>query len=452
MKALESDDPFLQQAARLGLQNSLKTADLVALAGSKGLPAAQRLGLLLILRESDRPDALALLPIYLSDPDARIRFAAIQWVGERRLTQFRPRLEAALASSAETRDLFEATLAAIERLNGKTRRLEDEIAGEEYVAALLKDARTPTPVLQHGLRMLRPDHPALTINLFRRLLKAESESVRIEAVRSLSQSRHRERFEILASLADDPHSPLAVRAEAVAGLADDATAHRERLLKLASGENRSLRHDALRSLRGVALNENERSLLRISSRGDAEGLELVEFLAHWEASPHSPPDQAQPPTSDVDAWLTWLSGPADAIAGEQVFFHSKGPGCYRCHQVQGRGSRVGPDLTTLAAGIDRRRLVESIVAPSKEIAPQFVTYAVARNDGTVFTGVLLEQSADGDLVFADSQGRRIPVKRDEIAERKPQAISTMPAELPRMMTKQEMRDLLAFLLHSKQGS
>ena len=144
---------------------------------------------------------------------------------------------------------------------------------------------------------------------------------------------------------------------------------------------------------------------------------------------------------DLDAWLARLEGPADPAAGERVFFHSKGPGCYRCHQVDGRGGRAGPDLSTLAAGVDRRRLVESIVTPSKEIAPQFVAWSVARTDGTVFTGILLEQSPEGALVFADSQGRLIAVKADEIAERKPQTTSIMPDNLARPMTLQEFRDL-----------
>ena len=160
----------------------------------------------------------------------------------------------------------------------------------------------------------------------------------------------------------------------------------------------------------------------------------------------SQPEQTAILASDIDAWLAQLSGRADPAAGERVFFHARGPGCYRCHQVEGRGSRAGPDLTTLSAGVDRRRLLESIVAPSKEIAPQFVPYTVARNDGTVFGGLLLEQSPEGELVFADSQGRRIQVKSSDIAERKPQTISIMPADLAHTMTKQEMRDLLAFLL------
>ena len=57
LKALESDDPFVQQAARQGLRQSLKIDELIALASAKDLTARQRLGLLLILRDSGRPEA-----------------------------------------------------------------------------------------------------------------------------------------------------------------------------------------------------------------------------------------------------------------------------------------------------------------------------------------------------------------------------------------------------------
>ena len=446
LKALESDDPFVQQAARLGLRISQKETELVRLAGSKDLSAEARLGLLLILRNSDGSDAKTVLPGFLSDPDPRIRFGAIQWVGEHRLKEFRSTLQAGLGSSADVRNLFEATLAALERLDGKTRSLQDEIAGEDYVAALVKDERTSGQVLQQALRMLRPDHPALSIDRFKRLLEQRSEEVRIEVIRSLCQSPRRGRFEILAKLAGDGSASQAIRAEAIAGLAEDAAAHRELLLGLASGEPPVLRHEALRSLRGMSLNEGERSKVRTSNHDDAVGLELVDFLQNWGASGQRQFSGARASGTDIDTMSAELIGPADAAAGERVFFHTKGPGCYRCHQVQGRGSRAGPDLTTLASGIDRRRLIESIVSPSKEIAPQFVAYAVARNDGTVFNGILLEQSPEGELIFADPEGHRIQVKSGDIAERKPQTISIMPEDLARTMTKQEMRDLLAFLL------
>jgi len=453
LKALESDDPFLQQAARQGLRRSLKTSELVAIAGSNDLPPSRRLGLLLILRDSDRPDARALLPRFLSDRDPSIRFASIQWVGEHRLAEFRPQLVAGLASSAATRNLFEATLAALEQLDDTMRGPREEVAGEDYIAALLKDPQTPAGVLERGLRMLRPDHPALTIDRLRRFLTRPEEAVRIEAVRSLCQGSFPGRFELLAKLADDRSAAAPLRAEAIVGLADDGTRQRPRLLALATDKQPVLRREALRGLRGIALAERERSLLRTASFGDAPALELIDSLGTAGAATASQAGRNGPVNVnvnvDIDAWLARLEGPADPAAGERVFFHSKGPGCFRCHQIEGRGGRAGPDLSTLAVGVDRRRLVESILAPSKEIAPQFVTWSVARTDGTIFTGILLEQSPDGTLVFAGAEGRLIAIKAGEIAERKPQSASIMPDNVAQSMTIQELRDLLAFLSRNR---
>ena len=125
----------------------------------KDLAASRRLGLLLILRDSGRPETVLLIPEFLADPDPLIQFAAIQWVGEHRLKQFRPQLLAGLASGTASKSLFEATLAALEQLDGKTRGPKGEIAGEEYIVDLLNDPRTPPAVLERGLRMLRPGPP-----------------------------------------------------------------------------------------------------------------------------------------------------------------------------------------------------------------------------------------------------------------------------------------------------
>jgi putative membrane-bound dehydrogenase-like protein len=447
LKGLDSNDPFVQQAARRGLERSLKPAQLADLAGSQDLSPARRLGLLLILRDEDAPEGRVLLPRFLDDPDPTIRFAAIQWIGEHRLESYRPRLLEGLGSPSATRDLFQATLAALERLDGRRRDVRDELAGEDYIAALLKNPRTPQAILRRGLPMLRPDHPALTLNLLERLIASPDETTRIEAVRSLARGHHERRFAVLARIASDTSAPDAVRAEAIAGLADDADRQREGLLALASNGPPALRHEALRSLRGASISSDDLASLRRANRDDPAAWDLIDRLA-----PGNPAKGRTPETPSVEDWLARLKGPADPSAGARVFFHSKGPGCYRCHQVDGRGGQAGPDLTTLASATDRRRLVESIVAPSREIAPQFVSWSVARNDGTVFTGVQLEQATDGTLIFADSEGRRIPVRPDEIAERKLQKTSIMPDDLPRMMTVQEMRDLLAFLGQRSPGA
>jgi putative membrane-bound dehydrogenase-like protein len=443
LDALESGDPFVQQAARRGLERSLAPADLAALARSQALSAARRLGLLLILRDQDRPEGRALLPRFLADPDPTIRFAAIQWVGERQIDALRPRLVEGLSSPAITRELFQGTLAALELLDRRKRDIHDEQAGEDYIAGLLKEARTPPAILRRGLRMLRPDHPALTLSLLERLADSTDEGTRLEAVRTLAAGHLDGRFRILAAIAYSPTEPESIRAAAIAGLAEDAGRQRDRLLGSAAGGPIALRAEALRSLRGASLSSVDIAPLRRAIQSDPALIDLVDRLGP-ESAPRSPAGRAQPPAS-MDDWLARLEGPADASAGERVFFHAKGPGCYRCHQVDGRGGQAGPDLTTFASTTDRRRLVESIVAPSREIAPQFVPWNVARTDGTVFTGILLEQAPDGTLVFADAEGRRIAVKSDEIAERKPLKTSIMPEELVPTMTIQEMRDLIAFL-------
>ncbi len=452
LKALESDDPFLQQAAREGLRRSLPFTAIVDLA-TDPVPA-HRLGALLILRDSGRPDARCLVQKFLEDVDPTIRFAAIQWIGEQRLAEYRPQLLQGLSSGTVTREVFEGTLAALEMLDAKKRSPREEASGDDYIAALLTDPRTPDAAIRRGLRLLRPDHPVLNVDRIGRLLASADESIRIEAVRTLGAGLLPQRFDLLGKIADDSQASLPLRAWAVVGLADDAAAQRQRLLALARSSQAPLRHEAIRSLRGLSLTGSERMTLTGAAREDQESRLLVDSLqnhsSRTDGKAGSSLETGLPPKTDLQAWLTRLEGPADAAAGERVFFHSKGPVCYRCHQVDGRGGRVGPDLSRLAKGMDRRRLVQSILQPSLEIAPQFVAWSVARTDGTVFNGVLVGETPEGKLTFADADGRLLDVKPSDIEERKSQTTSIMPDNVAQDLTTQEFRDLLAFLLANRQ--
>ncbi|HYE99941.1 MAG TPA: dehydrogenase, partial [Planctomycetota bacterium] len=106
----------------------------------------------------------------------------------------------------------------------------------------------------------------------------------------------------------------------------------------------------------------------------------------------------------------------------------------------------GPDLSTVAANYGRERFIESVLEPSKEIAPLFVAWRILTRDGDVVDGLLRsEDPASGAVTLVNAQGVERTVARKEIEDRRPSALSLMPEKLQNAMTLQEFRDLLSFL-------
>ncbi|HEX7900709.1 MAG TPA: PVC-type heme-binding CxxCH protein [Planctomycetota bacterium] len=139
-----------------------------------------------------------------------------------------------------------------------------------------------------------------------------------------------------------------------------------------------------------------------------------------------------------------VKAPGDPAAGERLFFHPRGPRCGLCHRVAGRGGAVGPDLSRVSRAMDRERLAESIVEPSKEVAPEYVAWDVTTRDGDTWIGRILRDDV-ATVTMLLASGQTIQVKRADIAHRRPCQVSLMPEGLQRALTRKEFRDLLAFL-------
>ena len=457
---LVEPDPFLRHAAVQGLRQS-STLD-GWLAWSRHEQPQIRLAALLLLRDSRDPRAVAALPALLDDADLTNRLAAIGWVADARLEAFRPQLSAALQSPETPRSALEAVLAALERLDGVERAASNEWAGDSYLAQLALDERRPAAVRARALAMLPPDHAALLPRTIELLIAHDDAALRLEAVRTLVHHPHPDRTALLVAVAADARQSDDLRAEAVLGLAPHDTASLELLLALACGDNAALAAEALRSLRGAELSLEVRAQLEplVADRNSPLAAAALRVL--------EPQRQTEfPPVDDLDSWLA-LAGSAssdarfvaagdtssdarfvaagDAAAGRRIFFHPRGPRCGQCHQVDGRGGRVGPDLTHLAAQQQPRRIVESLVDPSREIAPQFTAWVVVGRDGRVTTGVLLEETPGGQQRYADVEGREFSWHASQIEARDPLRLSLMPQDLPETLTEGEFRDLVAFLL------
>ncbi len=154
--AIADQDPFVAQAARSALARSTSLDEQLRLAASES--AAVRLAAIEILRDSTDSSARAPLAKLLTDPDPSVRFAAVQWVAEAGLGQYREQITAGLASGATTRNLFEAYLAALEKLDGVNRKVKDEWSGEQYVLSLIENPDTAPAV---RARTCEPSEPII---------------------------------------------------------------------------------------------------------------------------------------------------------------------------------------------------------------------------------------------------------------------------------------------------
>ena len=127
----------------------------------------------------------------------------------------------------------------------------------------------------------------------------------------------------------------------------------------------------------------------------------------------------------------------------KAVFHSDKALCGRCHQVQGQGGLIGPDLSNLIHR-DFDSVVRDIRFPSAALNPDYLSYLVNMKDGRSLTGTL---RGDGDKLWVgDIEGKEIAIAKDGINRLLPLPQSIMPEGLDKKLTAEEMRDLLTFLL------
>lgn len=410
------------------------------------------------------------LPLLLADESPEVRFEALRWVSDEMRTALLPRVEELLAAPDLDFALFEATVAARNALLGVP---EKGARDEELLLARVRDGGAPAALRAHALRMLptfstTPPKEGgivelrfpkgLDLNTLRSLLAEGDPQLSLEAVRVLASAPERGGA-ALAEAAVDESLAVNARAEAVSGLAPVAGDHRSALLELARAPEAAVREEAIRCFRSTPpADEAERAALEA----------VAEIYPESAPSVRAALDPAsltggRPPLTDTDAWLARLAAveePVDAEHGRRTFFHRTLALCSTCHTHDGRGRVVGPDLTQLhlhgvgpesadgetdggETGALTRFILESILDPNREIAPEYQPRLVRLKNGESHTGIRLQSSTRE--VIRDPQGLRRVFDRDGIESMEELPVSLMPAGLPLSLTDRELRDLVAFL-------
>jgi putative membrane-bound dehydrogenase-like protein len=139
-----------------------------------------------------------------------------------------------------------------------------------------------------------------------------------------------------------------------------------------------------------------------------------------------------------------LIGTGDISRGKKIFFAKKSK-CAACHRIGERGSRIGPDLTTIGANRAGHDLLESIVFPSSTIVRDFEPYNIVTNDGRVLTGLLTRQTT-ASVTIQQQTGDPLTLARKDIHEMAAGTVSIMPNGLDKTLTESELADVIAYLL------
>ena len=144
--------------------------------------------------------------------------------------------------------------------------------------------------------------------------------------------------------------------------------------------------------------------------------------------------------------LLRLTGQAER--GKQLFHKAAGVQCRNCHRIAGEGTELGPDLSQIGKKLDRPKLLESILEPSKNIDPQYVTWVVETTAGQVVSGLLVRKD-ESEIVLKDAQNKQQRFAMPDVEGVHQQQKSLMPELLLRELTAQQVADLLAYLASLK---
>lgn len=166
-------------------------------------------------------------------------------------------------------------------------------------------------------------------------------------------------------------------------------------------------------------------------RGKGEMAELAKKL-FGEANT----DRAKVVTSYLDA----AKKPGDAKRGQQVFATI----CITCHKHGQLGVDVGPPLSDVKVK-PPEALLSDILDPNRMFEARWSAYTIETKDGRTLSGLIQNETSD-TIVLAMMGGAKETLSRSAIKDMKSLDRTLMPDGLEAAISKDQMSDLIAFLL------
>jgi putative heme-binding domain-containing protein len=144
----------------------------------------------------------------------------------------------------------------------------------------------------------------------------------------------------------------------------------------------------------------------------------------------------------------------NAAHGKQLFYGDAN--CSGCHMVDGKGGRLGPELTGVGGARTVESIVDSVRNPSrrlawglteatKEFPQEYETVTVVTADGQEIKGVALNED-DFSVQIMDMSENIHLVEKDKLRAFAKSRVSLMPAYGVGVLSDTDLQDIVAYLV------
>lgn len=143
-----------------------------------------------------------------------------------------------------------------------------------------------------------------------------------------------------------------------------------------------------------------------------------------------------------------------AAHGKELFYGDAN--CSLCHMVEGKGGRLGPELTAVGGSRTREAIIDSVRHPSrrlawgltestKEFPQEYETIRVVTADGKEIKGVALNED-NFSVQMMDASEQIYLLEKDKLRSFNKTRESMMPTYNPDVLNDKDLEDIVAYLI------
>lgn len=170
-------------------------------------------------------------------------------------------------------------------------------------------------------------------------------------------------------------------------------------------------------------------------------------LAGFAQAPATPGSAPTPSVEDYRRFAWTHDG--NVANGARLFADDQKLACSKCHSLDGRGGKAGPDLLAVGDKFGRRDLVDAVLLPSAVISPGYGAIIVETKAGVEYQGIL-KQSTDAGIQLMGADGKLVTLATADIQRQRGSSVSLMPEGLQAGLSPQQFTDVIEYLATLKQ--